>query len=67
MNNNKKPSEPVEEERRALKNVPTVQLVEELVSREGVESESSLFCRASHYRIIIRLNASKEECPPCLR
>ena len=67
MDNNKKPSEPLEPERWAMKDVPTVQLVEELVNREGVESESSLFCRASHYRIIIRLDVSKEECPPCLR
>ena len=67
MDNNKKPSEPLEPERWTLKDVPTAQLVEELVNRDGVESESSLFCRASHYRIIIRLNASKEECPPCLR
>jgi len=67
MDNNKKPSEPVEEERWALKDVPTAQLVEELVNREGVESESSLFCRASSYAIAIRLNLKKEECPPCLR
>ena len=38
VNDNKKPSEPVEEERRALENVPTAQLVEELVSRDGVET-----------------------------
>lgn len=38
MDNNKKPSEPVEEERWALENVPTVQLVEELVNRDGVET-----------------------------
>ena len=36
MDNNKKPSEPLEPERWALKDVPTAQLVEELVSREGV-------------------------------
>lgn len=36
MTDSKKSSEPVEEERRALKNVPTAQLAEELVSREGV-------------------------------
>ena len=38
MNDSKKPSEPVEEERWALENVPTAQLVEELVSRDGVET-----------------------------
>ena len=38
VNDNKKPSEPVEEERWALENVPTAQLVEELVSRDGVET-----------------------------
>ena len=36
MPDNKKPGEPVEEERRGLKNFPTAQLVEELCSREGV-------------------------------
>ena len=38
MNNNKKPSEPLEPERWALENVPTVQLVAELSDREGVAS-----------------------------
>ena len=38
MNDSKKPSEPVEEERWALENLPTAQLVEELVSRDGVET-----------------------------
>lgn len=38
MNDSKKTSEPVEEERWALENVPTAQLVEELVSRDGVET-----------------------------
>ena len=38
MNDSKKPSEPVDEERWALENVPTAQLVEELVSRDGVET-----------------------------
>lgn len=38
MENNKKPSEPVEEERWALKDVPTTQLVAELSNREGVEA-----------------------------
>ena len=38
MNDSKKPSEPVEEERWALENVPTAQLVEELVSQDGVET-----------------------------
>ena len=41
MENHKKPSEPVEEERWALKDVPTSQLVEELVSRTGVTADSS--------------------------
>ena len=36
--NNKKPSEPSEAERWALKNVPTAQLVAELSNREGVEA-----------------------------
>ncbi len=38
MNNKKKPNEPVKEERWALENVPTAQFVEELVSRDGVET-----------------------------
>ena len=38
MNDNKKPSEPVKEARWAQENVPTAQLVEELVSRDGVET-----------------------------
>ena len=38
MNGNKKPSEPVEEERWALENAPSAQFVEELVSRDGVET-----------------------------
>ena len=38
MDNNKKPSEPSEAERWALKNVPTAQLVAELSNREGVEA-----------------------------
>lgn len=38
MDNNKKPSEPSEAERWALKNVPTAQLVAELSDREGVET-----------------------------
>lgn len=38
MENNKKSSKPVEEERWALKNVPTAQLVAELSDREGVEA-----------------------------
>lgn len=38
MDNNKKPSEPSEAERWALKNVPTAQLVAELSDREGVEA-----------------------------
>lgn len=38
MNSNKKPSDPVEEGRRALTTIPTSQLVEELQHREGVET-----------------------------
>ena len=38
MNDNKKPSTPMEEERWELKNVPTAQLVAELSNREGVEA-----------------------------
>lgn len=67
MDNNKKPSEPVEEERWALKDVPTSQLVEELVRRNGVTAESNWLCRASSYTIVIQLKLNKEECPPCLR
>lgn len=61
MDNNKKPSEPVEEERWALKDVPTSQLVEELVNRTGVTAESSWWCRMSSYHIIIRINLNKED------
>ena len=67
MDNNKKPSEPVEEERWALKDVPTSQLVEELVNRTGVTAESIWWCRMSSYHIIIRINLNKEDCPQCLR
>ena len=67
MDNNKKPSEPLEPERWAPKEVPTAQLVEELVSRNGVTAESSWFCRASSYAIVIRLDLKKEECLLCLR
>lgn len=38
MNDNKKPGEPLEPERWALKNASTEQLVTELSSREGVAS-----------------------------
>ena len=38
MDNNKKPSEPLETERWTLKNASTEQLVTELSSREGVAS-----------------------------
>ena len=38
MNDKKKPGTPMEEERWALKNVPTAQLVAELSNREGVEA-----------------------------
>ena len=38
MNDNKKPSTPMEEERWELKNVPKAQLVAELSNREGVEA-----------------------------
>lgn len=48
MPDNKKPSEPVEEERRGLKNFPTAQLVEELCSREGVVEH-----RAEPYETIV--------------
>ena len=67
MENHKKPSEPVEEERRALKDVPTSQLVEELVSRTGVTADSSWWYRMSSCHVTIRLNLNKEECPWCLR
>ena len=67
MDNNKKPSEPSEAERWALKDVPTSQLVEELVNRTGVTAESSWGCRMSSYHIIIRINLNKEDCPQCLR
>ena len=67
MTNSKKPSEPVEKERWALSEISTGRLVEELSGREGVETESSRFCRASSYGITIRLKLNKEECPPCLR
>lgn len=38
MNDKKKTGEMLEPERWALENVPTAQLVEELVSRDGVET-----------------------------
>lgn len=63
MSNNKKPSEPVKEERWALENVPTAQLVEELVSRDGVEAESKRFCRSAKYAITLQIYLTEEECP----
>ena len=66
MNNNKKPGEPLETEGRGMKDVPTSQLVEELVNRTGVTAESSWWCRMSSCHIIIRINLNKEDCPQCL-
>lgn len=67
MNNNKKPGEPLETEGRGMKDVPTSQLVEELVSRTGVTADSSWWCRMSSYHIIIRLDMKKDDCPLALR
>ncbi len=67
MSNSKRPHAPKEEKRRALKDVPTSQLVEELVSRTGVTAESSWWCRMSSYHIIIRLDMKKDDCPLALR
>lgn len=67
MNNNKKPSEPLEPERWALENVPTAQLVEELVSRDGVEAESKRFCRSAKYAITLQIYLTEEECPSVLQ
>lgn len=67
MSNSKRPHAPKEEKRGALKDVPTSQLVEELVNRTGVTAESSWWCRMSSYHIIIRINLNKEDCPQCLR
>lgn len=67
IDNNKKPGEPLEPEGGALEDVPTSQLVEELVNRTGVTADSSWWCRMSSYHIIIRLDMKKDDCPLALR
>ena len=55
------------EERGVLKDVSIAQLVEELVSRDGVEVESKLFCRSAKYAVTLRAALTEEECPSCLQ
>lgn len=55
------------EGRRVLKDVSIAQLVEELVSRDGVEVESKLFCRSAKYAVTLRAALTEEECPSCLQ
>lgn len=64
---NEKPSEPLEQERWALKDVPTAQLVAELVSRDGIEAESKRFCRSAKYAITLQVYLTEEECPSGLQ
>lgn len=63
MTDNKKPSEPVEEERRALEEIPTRQLVEELMNRDGVKIQASRFCRTAGYLIKISMWLKDFDCP----
>lgn len=55
------------EGRGVLKDVSIAQLVEELVSRDGVEIESKLFCRSAKYAVTLRAALTEEECPSCLQ
>lgn len=67
MTNSKKPSEPVEEERRALSEISTGRLVEELMNRDGVKIQANRFCRTTGYHIRISMWLNDQDCPPCLR
>lgn len=67
MNNNKKASDPAKEGGWALKNVPTAQLIQALVSRDGVEAESKRFWRSAKYTVTLQVELSKDECPSCLQ
>ena len=55
------------EGRGVLKDVSIAQLVEELVSRDGVEVERKLFCRSAKYAVTLRAALTEEECPSCLQ
>lgn len=55
------------EGRGVLKDVSIAQLVEELVSRDGVEVESKLFCRSAKYAVTLRAALTEEECLSCLQ
>ena len=55
------------EGRGVLKDVSIAQRVEELVSRDGVEVESKLFCRSAKYAVTLRAALTEEECPSCLQ
>lgn len=55
------------EGRGVLKDVSIAQLVKELVSRDGVEVESKLFCRSAKYAVTLRAALTEEECPSCLQ
>lgn len=55
------------EGRGVLKDVSIAQLVEELVSRDGVEVESKLFCRSAKYAVTLRAALTEEEYPSCLQ
>ena len=50
------------EGRGVLKDVSIAQLVEELVSRDGVEVESKLFCRSTKYAVTLRAALTEEDC-----
>ena len=54
------------EGRGVLKDVSIAQLVEELVSRDGVEVVSKLFC-CPKYAVTLRAALTEEECPSCLQ
>lgn len=67
MNDKKKPSEPVDEERWALSEISTGRLVEELMNRDGVKIQASHFCRTDGYLIKISMWLNDQDCPLCLR
>lgn len=47
--------------------IPTVQLIEELASRDEVEVESKHFCRSEKYTVTLRVDLAEKDCPSCLR
>ena len=66
MDNNKKPSEPVEEERWALKDVPTGELLKELIRHDDVRILSLHHDQNGVGNIYISLQIGCSEVPDSL-